>query len=213
MTESESLEKDMTVGSNKFSYKAISEATVLNNVKPLLKTHGVILFPIKVESKEIRDEVETSKGTTTRLLTQIHATYKICDVDSGECELLETVGNGVDTQDKGTGKAMTYAYKTLLQKTFMLFSGEDTDNTHSQEIDAKGVNKKTQPKETKKADENLATQKELDEIKELYKTSGLSKDELKTLVSTTVGINTLNGLSKVNYTKIKAKLSEITKRE
>ena len=41
----------------------------------------------------------------------LHAKYKIVDIDSGEFEILETVGYGVDSQDKASGKAMTYAYK------------------------------------------------------------------------------------------------------
>ena len=120
MNESKALEKDLNVAGQ---YKAISEATVLNEIKPLLKKHGVIIFPVE------------STATQEGKITQITAKYKIVDVESGESETLATVGNGADSQDKGSGKAWTYAYKCLLQKTFCLFSGEDTDNTNSDDIE------------------------------------------------------------------------------
>lgn len=131
MCETEGLEKEISVGFGNNSYRAITERTVLNLIKPLLKKYGLILFPIEVESREHEATYEGSKGQVTRLMTSLVVKYKIVDVETGEYEILSTVGNGSDPQDKGSGKAMTYAYKALLQKTFMLFSGEDTDNEHS----------------------------------------------------------------------------------
>jgi len=124
----------MEVGYGKNAYKAISEASVLNGVKPLLKKHKLILFPVKAEITERVDSYPGNDGEKARLMSQVKAQYKIVDIESKEFELLETVGNGADPQDKGSGKAWTYAYKALLQKTFMLFSGEDTDNEHSDDI-------------------------------------------------------------------------------
>lgn len=138
MVESEALSKDLQVGVGNSKYKAISEAQVLNAIKPLFKKHKLILFPIEVDVTEESTSYEVSNkyGTEqrTRLMTSLKAKYKIVDIETGEFEILATVGNGVDPQDKGSGKAMTYALKALLQKTFMLFSGEDTDNEHSNDI-------------------------------------------------------------------------------
>jgi len=137
MAESMALDKSMTVGKGNNSYKAISEASVLNLMKPLLKKHKLILFPIDATIEETvnsyPDQYDSSK-TKTRLISQVVAKYKIVDIETGESEVLASVGNGADPQDKGSGKAWTYAYKALLQKTFMLFSGEDTDNTHSDDV-------------------------------------------------------------------------------
>lgn len=119
MKDAEHLKKDMDVGGK---YKAVSEFNVLSTVKDLLVREKLILVPIDAEVEQIDK------------MTQIKARYKLIDVETGEFEILSTVGNGADTQDKGSGKAWTYAYKALLQKTFCLFSGEDTDNTHSDNI-------------------------------------------------------------------------------
>ena len=40
-------------------------------------------------------------------------------------------GTGVDTQDKGIGKAMTYAKKYAILNSFLIPSGEDTDQISS----------------------------------------------------------------------------------
>ena len=134
MCETEGIEKNLEVGFGSNKYKAVGEASVLNAIKPLLKKHGVIIVPVMVKAEESKETFSTAKGQSERLLTTVHATFKVADVDSGESMHLQTVGHGADNQDKGTGKALTYAYKALLQKTFMLFSGEDTDNTHSDKM-------------------------------------------------------------------------------
>jgi hypothetical protein len=138
MNETEGLEKDLTVGSGSNSYKAVGEKEVLNMLKPLFKKHKLIIFPIDGQMTEQNSVFDTSyKGeitTKTRNVTQLIAKFKIVDIESGESEILIGFGNGADSQDKGSGKAFTYAFKTMLSKTFMLFSGEDTDNTHSDDI-------------------------------------------------------------------------------
>ncbi|MNJ59800.1 ERF superfamily protein [compost metagenome] len=63
--------------------------------------------------------------------------YKIIDIETGNFEILASSGTGVDTQDKGVGKAMTYSYKYLLLRTFAIPTGEDPDKVSSAELDEK----------------------------------------------------------------------------
>ena len=140
MNESESIEKSMTVGSGNNSYKAVSEASMLNLIKPLFKKYKLIVFPIdgdiseNVMTWEKTDNYKNTVSNTLRAVTQLKVKYKIVDTESGESEILIGFGNGSDPQDKGAGKSSTYSFKNMLSKTFMLFSGEDTDNTHSDDI-------------------------------------------------------------------------------
>lgn len=145
MCETKSLERDKEVGYGRNAYKAISEATVLNEIKPLFKKHGLIIFPIEVQANDHVDNFLTKDGEASRLMTQVLPKWKIVDIDTGEFEIIASIGNGVDTQDKGSGKAMTYSLKVALQKTFMMFSGEDTDNEHSDVI----TEKQTMPADPK----------------------------------------------------------------
>lgn len=140
MEESEAVEKSMVVGSGNNSYKAVSEAAMLNLVKPLFKKYKLIIFPINGDINEIvnvYNKTDTYKGTTVenqRAITQLKVTFRIMDTESKEFQDVVGFGNGADSQDKGAGKSFTYSLKNVLSKTFMLFSGEDTDNEHSDDI-------------------------------------------------------------------------------
>lgn len=134
MCATEKLTKDMEVGQGKNAYKAVSEGTVLNQIKPLMKEQKLIMYPSKTEANEITEtypDPYDSNKTKLKSITQLLITFKLVDAETGESIDIQVAGNGFDSLDKGTGKATTYAYKTALQKTFMMFSGEDTDNMHS----------------------------------------------------------------------------------
>jgi len=56
--------------------------------------------------------------------------------ESGESKEISGYGHGVDPQDKGAGKATTYALKYALLYTFLVPTGsiDDADKTHSDNI-------------------------------------------------------------------------------
>ena len=182
MCETESLEKDMVVGKGANAYKAISEATVLNAIKPLFKKYKLIIFPSKATAIEITEQYPDQYESTKiklKSLTQITTTFTLVDAESGESIDIEVIGNGFDSLDKGSGKATTYAFKTALSKTFMLFSGEDTDNTHSDEIHkppAKPINKSSTAQVPVQEDNSLVS---INEIMELEQTLTNHKRNIK----------------------------------
>ena len=203
MNESEGLEKNLVVGSEKNSYKAVGESEVLNMLKPLFKKHKLIIFPVDGDITEQNSVFDTSyKGevtTKTRNVTQLKVNFKIVDIESGESEIIIGFGNGADSQDKGSGKAFTYAYKTALSKTFMLFSGEDTDNTHSDDI-----NPKTEPpKEPKKW---IMTQAQQNKITVLAQKKDVS---LKTKGQDWTGKKSSVEWVEVDYMKVLAELMKL----
>lgn len=138
------LEKDLSVGTGSNSYRAVGEKTVLNMLKPLFKEHKLIIYPKDGEMSESNtiweSEYKGNKTPKLRSVTQLKVKYVIVDIETDESIEIVGFGNGADPQDKGSGKAFTYAFKAALSKTFMMFSGEDTDNTHSDDI---GGNKPT----------------------------------------------------------------------
>ncbi len=136
MNESEAIEKSMEVGTGKNSYKAVSEAAILNMIKPLFKKYKLIIFPVSGDIKDhcmVWDKTDYDGKTaqTIRAITELKVTYRIMDTETNEFQDVVGFGNGSDPQDKGSGKASTYSFKNVLSKTFMLFSGEDTDTDHS----------------------------------------------------------------------------------
>jgi hypothetical protein len=60
---------------------------------------------------------------------------EIIDTDTGDkLPIGDFPGSGVDNQDKGYGKALSYAFKYLLQKLFLLEIGKDEEvDAHQQE--------------------------------------------------------------------------------
>lgn len=121
----EHLQKDDQVSFKTTNYKAISEEKVTKSVRKALIEQGLVIFPIEQDM--------TREGT----LTSVNTKYKIVDVVTGDFEVLASSGQGADTQDKGSGKAMTYAFKYLLLRTFAIPTGEDPDKTSSPEQDEK----------------------------------------------------------------------------
>lgn len=147
MCATEGLKKDLVVGKDtKGAYRAVGEKAVLNMIKPLLIKEKLIIRPIDGTIEDYVNKTIAYAKEGTRAITQIKLFFEITDVETGESTQIVGFGNGADSQDKGSGKAFTYAYKTALSKTFMLFSGEDADNHHSEDI---GKDKEPAPTKSK----------------------------------------------------------------
>lgn len=121
------------------SYKAVSERDIIDAVKPLELKHGVYSYPATrrvLESQVLVSEStygdNTSKKTT--FYERIETVYRFVNIDN-PTDYIETVtfAEGVDSQDKGSGKAMTYADKYALMKAYKISTGDDPDQTASED--------------------------------------------------------------------------------
>ena len=135
MKDVEYLQKDDDVDAGKGrSYKAITEEKVTTAVRKSLIKHGVVIIPVE-QKRERSDETVVDKygNQRTNHLTEVDTVYRIQNIEDPEdCVFATSSGSGVDTQDKGVGKAMTYAYKYLLLRTFAIPTGEDPDKVSSE---------------------------------------------------------------------------------
>ena len=120
-------------------YKAVSERDVIDAVKPIEEKHGIYSYPCSreiLESQTLESENEYNGKVTkkTTFFTRIKTVYRFVNVDDPE-DFIETVtfAEGIDTQDKGSGKAMTYADKYALMKAYKISTGEDPDQNASVE--------------------------------------------------------------------------------
>lgn len=132
--EVESLSRDLNVEmSNGKNYSAISEKAVLDAIKPLEIKHRVYSYPVKRtrNSQVMRREWKDANGQvryTTLLVDRIDVTYRFVDVDNPQDYIdVDSFGTGIDTGDKGPGKAMTYADKYALMKAYKLSAGNAID--------------------------------------------------------------------------------------
>lgn len=135
MKEVEYLTKDDKVEFGNTKYKAISEEKVTTIVREQLVKQGIVIMPVQQECTN-KELIRTDKSVN--MLTSVHVKYRIQNIeDVNDYIEVESNGTGVDTQDKGVGKAMTYAYKYMLLRTFAIPTGEDPDKISSAEMDEK----------------------------------------------------------------------------
>ncbi len=140
-----SLAKDMTVGSGNYGYKAVSDTSVTLAVKKAEKNAGIVSIPIKQDlvSNEILKTLDGSKEKITYHAI-IKMTTRIVNLEQpSEFVDIESFGQGLDSGDKGLGKASTYARKYALLNAYKIATGEDPDALKSNETySAKTISEK-----------------------------------------------------------------------
>lgn len=97
-------------------YRYASHDQVSAAIHPLLVKYGVVIIP---SVEELRQE-----GNRTVVKLNVVFVNAECPTDSFHST---HYGYGVDQSDKGPGKAISYAYKYALLKTFCLETGDDPD--------------------------------------------------------------------------------------
>ena len=122
-------------------YKAVSEADVLAAVKPIEKKHGVYSYPYEREIVDSGELVnQTQYGERKSLFLRVRTIYRFVNTEKPEEYLdIVTYGDGVDSQDKAPGKAMTYGDKYALLKAYKIQTGDDPDQNASGELVSQNI--------------------------------------------------------------------------
>lgn len=108
---------------NHQKYHYITEADLLDAIRPKLTELGIFIFSSVEESTTERIE-----GSKQPVLTSVRTKHTFVDGESGEEFSVFSCGQGVDNGDKGVFKAITGANKYFLLKTFMLSGDDDPEN-------------------------------------------------------------------------------------
>ena len=139
--------KNLQVGEGKNQYKAVGEADVLAAVKPIEAKHGVYSYPFEREIVESGEMVSTTKyGDRKSLYLRVKTVYRFVNVDEpSEFIDITTYGDGVDSQDKAPGKAMTYGDKYALLKAYKIQTGDDPDQNESETLKDRTVDRTGEP--------------------------------------------------------------------
>jgi len=108
-------------------YPIVSHDAVTAKVRPELLESGIVYYPVDVK--------HTQNGNRT----EVAMTVRFVNAEKPEDFFdVQSFGYGIDSQDKGPGKAMSYAVKYALLKTLGLVTGEDSDydygNEHESEL-------------------------------------------------------------------------------
>lgn len=138
------IDKGMTIGSGNSAYKGIADKDVKIIIGKAMKDNGLCMLPTGVKKEttiQTWEEEDPWSKTTPKerkrkqsVFTEVETEYLLLH-ESGESIVLKGFGQGVDPQDKGAGKATTYALKYALLYAFMVPTGhiDDADNHHSEE--------------------------------------------------------------------------------
>lgn len=107
------IQKERKQGMN---YTIVSHDAVTAKVRPVLLKHGIVYYPVRCDNQHNGNRAECSM------------TVRFVNVDEPTDYFdVPTFGYGIDPQDKGPGKAMSYAVKYALLKALGLETGDDPD--------------------------------------------------------------------------------------
>ena len=110
------VQKDKTIEVG-HGYKVVTHDAVTAKVRPSLVKHGIIYFPSNLVFEQNGNRTEVSLDLVFQNIEQPEDRLTV-----------PTFGYGIDSGDKGPGKAMSYAVKYALLKALGLETGEDADN-------------------------------------------------------------------------------------
>ena len=135
--ELETVAKNLTVetGKNNKAYKAVSERDIIDAVKPIEAKHGVYSYPYSRETLDSQMLEQSGQyGTRTSFYTRLKTVYRFVNTDKPD-EYIDIVSFsvGLDSGDKGDGKAMTYGDKYALMKAYKISTGDDPDAKASED--------------------------------------------------------------------------------
>lgn len=147
------------------SYKAVSEADILEAVKPIEEKWRIYSYPYNrkvIESDQLMGKDSYGNDRVTFFM-RLEVVYRFVNIDKPDDYIdITSFGDGIDNGDKGPGKAMTYSDKYGLMKGYKIQTGEDPDK------EASGEYKKPDPKQETKPDPKKAaatnTEKKPDQI-------------------------------------------------
>lgn len=124
-------------------YSVVTHDQVTSKLRPAMVKHGVLGRPESFET--------TQNGNRTEL-TGFYI-FESVD-DKSDYIAVPMVGYGIDNQDKGPGKALSYAVKMALLKTFMLETGDGEDPDTDQKTEH---NTKAEPGAVQKSAQDVKT--------------------------------------------------------
>jgi len=148
MAEVKGMEKNSKVGTGQGSYDGTKDQDVKEVFNNALQKNGLCILPIDIQETTQIDRWEESSNYGVKqkqsVFTKVNVKYMLLH-ESGESIELAGYGHGIDAQDKGAGKATTYALKNCLLYSFLTPVGkiDDTDLKHSNDIE---VPQKSAPK-------------------------------------------------------------------
>lgn len=139
---------------DKYAYHKIDD--VEEHLRPLLVKHGVVAM-VSVTSHAMSEAGLTrNQAMQWQADVELEVTFVNAD-DPSERETVRAWGQGIDTSDKGAGKAMSYALKNLYLATFHLRGQPDNEEHDHQR--SRPAQRPSEPARVNDEDDDLKAQR------------------------------------------------------
>lgn len=187
MEEIPAIGKDQTNKTQGFKYRGIDN--VMNTLQPLLSKNKVFIVPQILE--QTREERTTNKGG--------NLIYSICKIkyifyaEDGTYIEAVTVGEGMDSGDKATNKAMAIAMKYALFQVFCIPTEEMKDPDGETPEGSKPKNQLISAEDAKR-------------LQEIMENKGLN---VQALLQKNYNLNSTTELNSEQYAKIMIAIKDI----
>jgi len=136
MAEISYIKKESKKVNNQYTF--VASDAVIAAVRPVLLRHGVLIVPTFFDI--------SVDGNRTSCSVRL----EVVNIDNpSDCITVSCAGfgQGIDPQDKGAGKAMTYAYKYALLKFFAFETGDGENNDDVEKYNTNHIPAQKEPKD------------------------------------------------------------------
>ena len=205
MEEVPAIGKDKVNKQQGFKFRGIDD--VMNVLQPLLAKNKVFIVPEILE--QIREERTTSKGGNL-IYSICKIKYKFYAEDGSNIEAI-TIGEGMDSGDKATNKAMAIAMKYALFQVFCIPTEEMKDpDGETPEESKKKHNNKQEEKIMQEELDMLVTEQQAKTVYAIMKQKGLNIEQQ---LQHNYGISNTKDLTRKQYASILTAIKDLPNKE
>lgn len=127
------VQKDKSVSTGGGSYKAVTHDQVTGMVREHMVKHGIVSYPVLVESVSMPKEVNANMETAKQFRYEATYDFIFVNVDDASDRLtIRIQAHAMDNADKAPGKALSYAKKYAVLKLFEIETGEDEESRYQE---------------------------------------------------------------------------------
>lgn len=106
----------------RFKFRGIEDVQAA--LQPALRRHGVIVAPFVQERRDLPSRPKSNGGSMTAVALHVSYTFH---GPAGDLLTVSAWGEGADSSDKATGKAMSMAFKSAMLQTFVIPTEDQPD--------------------------------------------------------------------------------------
>ena len=118
------------------NYKYTKPSTLLSLINPELNKNGVFLKSEVISCEKERVTYKAGNKDKEEVLFSLNIKFTFIDVETGETDINNWYGYGMQGFERGYGSALTYAERYFLLKYFNIPTDDDDPDKHQKNIEA-----------------------------------------------------------------------------